>query len=457
MVCDTGFGDTARIPLHQLAAYGFLTVPLAVAGLPIAIYVAPLYTDHLGLGLTSVGIALMATRLLDIFVDPLVGRLSDASRSRFGRRLPFMAAGVPLMMIGTWQVFIPSPGATAGSLFVWLSLFYIGWALVTVPYGAWGAELSNDYHERSRISGTRELWSVVGLLFAVSFPLLVRSPETNESFAIQETAAIASDVAAMGIATLILLPVAFMITALNVPIGTHAITEAKWDSINTHTLLANKPLLLLVGASLLSGLSAGMNQTTVVHYYRHRAGLSEQADMLIFLFFIAALVGAPFWVWLARRLEKHVAMAWSSLLGVIFSAAIVVVPNGNLGGFAFIQLGSGFAYAGPLILGASMAADVIDLDWLRGGQQRSALFVAVFGITKKLSEALGVGIALPMMEAMGFSTTNAASSASQTSLVVVNVVLPSLFAAIAIPFILAYPITEARQRIIRRYIDRRGK
>lgn len=441
----------------QLSAYGLMMIPLSTAGLPIAIYVAPLYTDHVGLGLTAVGLALMATRLLDIVIDPLVGRLSDGTRSPFGRRIPWIMLGVPLMMLGTWKVFVPDPGATVVTLFAWLSLFYLGWAFITVPYGAWGAELSDDYHERSRIAGVREIWSVFGLLFAVTFPLVVR-PDSFAQIADRaalETAAIASDVAALGYSTMVSLPIAAIILIAFVREAKNPPNRQRWNRDAWLVLGRNKPFILLLCATVLAGMASGMNQTTVVHYYRHRAGLGDAADLMIFIFFVAAMIGAFFWMWLAKRMAKHTIVAWSSLMSLIFSIAIVFVPYGDIFGFGLNQVGAGFAYAGPLILGASMAADVIDLDWLRSGVQRSAMFIAVWGIGKKFSEAAGVGIGLPVMEAMGFDAARGAADASQTALIVVNVVLPAILAAAAIPFILAYPITERRQRIIRRAIERR--
>lgn len=447
----------ARQPLTILSAYGAMTIPLAASGLPIAIYVAPLYTDHIGLGLTTVGLVLMATRLFDLIIDPFVGRLTDATRSPLGRRLPWILVGVPVMMLGTWRLFLPTEDATAYDLFLWMAIFYFGWALITVPYAAWGAELSDNYHERSRIAGVRELWSVVGLLLAVSMPLLVRYEPVDPTATkdMIETAAIASDVAALGVATVVLLPLCALILIWKVPIIHTPSASGGWSFRQMSALARNRPFMLLFASTLFAGLSTGMSQTTVVHYYRHRAGLAEEVDLLIFLFFAAALFGAVFWVWIGRKIAKHHAVAWSSLLAVAAAAAILLVPAGDFAGFAIIQIATGMAYAGPLILGASMAADVIDFDWLRSGFQRSALFIAAFGIAKKLAEAAGVGIALPLMEVLGFDPAQGGSDASQQALIIVNVALPALFGLAAIPPILAYPITEARQRRIRAAITRR--
>lgn len=447
----------ARLSFLQLTSYGALTIPLSVAGLPVAIYVAPLYADHVGLSLTVIGLALMATRVLDVVVDPLVGRLSDNTHSRLGRRVPWILAGTPVMMLGTWWTFVPRAGADGFSLFLSLSVFYAGWAMIVVPYATWGAELSSDYHERSRIAGARELCSVIGLLFAVTFPLFIRPIELARigDRAARETAAIAADVAALGWATILLLPILVLLLVRVVPASRVPPSAAPVTRRMVGELLANRPFMLLLGSTFLAGLATGMNQTTVIHYYRYRAGLGEQSDVMIFYFFLSAVFGALFWVWAGRRMPKHHVVAWSSVVNMVASLAILAVPSGNVTGFILIQVTTGFAYAGPLILGASMAADVIDLDWLRSGAPRGGLFLAFWGIGKKLSEALGVGVGLPLLEAMGFSPATAASDASQSALILVNVLLPALFSLSAIPLILAYPITEARQRVIRAALDRR--
>lgn len=445
-----------RLTRFQLWAYGGLTIPLSVAGLPVAIYVAPLYVDHLGLTLTTVGLALMATRLIDIVIDPLVGRLSDNTRGRFGRRAPWVAAGVPVMLVGTWLTFMPTGEVTGLDLFVRLVLFYAGWTMIVVPYAAWGAELSSDYHERSRISGTREIMSIGGLLFAVTFPLLIRpKEEPGLSEIAVETAAMVADVGALGLATILLLPPLAALMLTTVPSSAGPRTQAKFGIVETVSILKNRPFLLLLLGTFFAGLSSGMSQTTVIHYYQYRAGIGSQADAMIFYFFLAAIIGAVFWTRLGRALPKHHVVAISSTMSLVASTAILLVPRGEILGFAIIQLLSGFAYAGPLILGASMAADVIDFDWLRTGLQRGAVFIALWGMGRKLSEALGVGIGLPLLQALGFSPAAPFTAGAQLGLVLVNVALPALFAALAIPFILYYPIDERRQIIIRRAIDRR--
>ena len=114
-----------RLPAWRLAVFAALAIPLAGAGLPLAVYLPPYYAQELGLGLGAVGLIFMLSRVWDAATDPLVGVLSDRTRSRFGRRKPWIAAGAPLFALATAAIFAPGlfgverPGAA------WLSVWLV--------------------------------------------------------------------------------------------------------------------------------------------------------------------------------------------------------------------------------------------------------------------------------------------------------------------------------------------
>lgn len=448
-----GAAQATALPRKYVVSYAAMTVPLAVAGLPIAIFVAPLYTDHVGLSLTTVGILLMLPRLVELLIDPLIGRLSDLTRSRFGRRKPWIMVGIPVMMLGTYGVFMPERDAHWGELLGWLCLFYLGWSLITVPYAAWGAELSEDYDERSRIATARETWSVLGLLAAVIVPVLVQAPDQGGSLAERETAEIASGVAAQGWLTIAALPVLGYILLRFVPLG-NVPTSTSRPTVSRRVLLDNRPFVLLIAVTIISAFASGVNQTSVVHYYRYVAQLPESADFMILIFFVAAIVGAPVWGWLAKHHEKHHVLASALTVNALCQFVMLWMQPGDVIAFSLLQAGSGFAYTGPLILGASMAADVIDLDWLRCGVQRAGFVIAVMTVVQKACEAIGVGASLPMLEWMGFAVSNGYSAQAQWALIVINVILPAALLALATIPAMAFPLTRRRQRALERALHK---
>ena len=172
----TTMTDPAAAPprwtIGRLLPYGVTGLPLAALLLPLYVYLPSYYAEGLGLGFAVVGGVLLAARLWDGITDPLVGWLSDRWTSRWGRRRPWMVVGTPILLLGAWQLFRPGESADWLHLLLWSGVLYLGATMVLLPYSAWGAELSPDYHERSRIAGAREIFVVVGTLLAASLPAL---------------------------------------------------------------------------------------------------------------------------------------------------------------------------------------------------------------------------------------------------------------------------------------------
>jgi glycoside/pentoside/hexuronide:cation symporter, GPH family len=445
-----------KIPLSTLVPYGMLMFPLSTVGLPLAIYVAPFYTDNMGLSFTTVGLALMLTRALDILFDPLIGRLSDKTTSRFGRRRPWILAGIPLMMLSVWQVFNPQPGVSGLWLFIWLALLYMAWTMITLPYFAWGAELSDDYDERSRVSGAREIWGAFGLVAAFILPTILLGEVNKEglskvAISLAETA---QQVNALGYITIALLPLFGLILFVGVkerpPQGGGGAHGEWWK------LLGNRPLQMLLAAQLLTGLAFGINLTTTVYYFRYRLDIPKDLTDLMFIsYFIMALVGAFIWIYIGRKFGKRRTMVVSTLLNALCLGFLALVEPADFMGALAVQLISGFVYEGPLIIGASMLADVIELDLLKTRLQRSAAFFAIWGIGRKFTEAAGAGIALPLLEQLGYSPETAMTPQGQTALVTVNSVIPCILGLLAIVPLFAYPISGKVQKRVRAAIERR--
>src|ERR1700680_3785008 len=154
-----------RVPVSTLAAYGLFGMPLAMAALPLYVHLPKFYGDHLGVNLAVLGSVLLALRLADGIVDPLLGVLSD----RAGARKRWLLLAAPLLAVGMIALFTPLPSAEA-PLIAWLSaalaLVYGAFSLATINHQAWGAELSSDPVERTRITAVREGLALFGVVIA---------------------------------------------------------------------------------------------------------------------------------------------------------------------------------------------------------------------------------------------------------------------------------------------------
>ena len=157
--------------------YGVGQIAEGVKNESLSLFLLFYYREVLGLSGTLTGLALLISLLSDAITDPLVGAISDRTRSRWGRRHPYLyASGVPVAAF-YYAVFVPPSGMSDGALFTWLVTMLVmtrfAMTLFHVPHMALGAELSPDYRERTVTVTTRMVFSRVGAGIAPTLGLLV--------------------------------------------------------------------------------------------------------------------------------------------------------------------------------------------------------------------------------------------------------------------------------------------
>ncbi|HDP90071.1 MAG TPA: MFS transporter, partial [Thioalkalivibrio sp.] len=314
-----------------LVAYGLPGLPLALLGLPLYVYLPTFYAESLGLPLALVGAMLLLARGLDVLTDPLIGLLSDRGH-RLGRKA-FIALGVPLLLLGIEYLF--RPAGTPGGLYLlaWTLVAYLGWTLISVPYGAWGAELPrgpDGYHARSRLAASREGFMILGTLAAVALPAILGIAEDAGATLAQ-------------FATLLwwLLPLAVAIALWRVPAapaaGLNASPQGGWRVL-LDTLRGDAHGRRLLLAYLLNGIANGLPATLFLLFVTHNLQAPGWTGGLLAAYFVSGVLALPAWLWLARRIDK--ARAWAASM-LVASLAFLTVPwlgPGDAGLFLVICL-----------------------------------------------------------------------------------------------------------------------
>ena len=159
------------MPTRQWLSYGLLGLPLAMAALPVYVHVPRLYADA-GMNLALLGGLLLATRLLDAGIDPLLGWWAD----RTPRRSTLIVVALPFLAAGMLLLFNPaSVGSSSPLLWLTVALIatYFGFSLASVAYQAWGAEIGRDSGERTLLTASREGFGLFGVILASVLPLLL--------------------------------------------------------------------------------------------------------------------------------------------------------------------------------------------------------------------------------------------------------------------------------------------
>ena len=153
--------------MFKILAYGLPALPLASLYFSIYVLIGEFYFKNYGLALSIIGSIFIIIKLFDAFTDPIMGYISDNFPLRFGKRKPWVLIGGILFIFSTWMLFVPIyQSVDVEYFFFWLFISAIGWTIAYAPYYAMGAELSMDYLERSKVTFCRELFTILGIIFA---------------------------------------------------------------------------------------------------------------------------------------------------------------------------------------------------------------------------------------------------------------------------------------------------
>ncbi|OYV53235.1 MAG: MFS transporter [Acidocella sp. 35-58-6] len=434
----------APLRWQTLLIYAAPAMPLGMLGLPLLVILPNFWAGPMGMNLATVGFVLTLVRVMDAVFDPTIGRLSDMSRSRFGRRKPFIAFAIPVAVVGAVGLFFPPLHAGAVWLFIFNALVTWGWTMISLPYWAWGAELSDEYKERQRITSFREGGTIIGILISALAPVVlgITSPEGEAHLLVILTIGLATPFV---LAALIMVPDPLP-TQLEKPAGLAAALKVA---------AANAPFRKLIFAWLINGLANGLPAVLFLMICTQYLNAPAAQGPLLLVYFASGVLAVPLWLWLAVRIGKH--RAWiTSLLVTAFAFSFVpLVPHIGLWFFGLISVFTGSGLGADFTIPPAIQADVVDLDELQSGERRAGLFFAASTMAQKAGNALAVGIAFPLLQLVGFTTHAANGPFQKAALLIMYCGVPSALKLICALILRGFPLGEPEQHRLRAEISLR--
>ena len=439
---------------NRLVAYAAPAIALQAMMVPMLMYLPPVYSQVAGMSLSVVGLMFAIGRAFEAVTDPLIGALSDRTQSRFGPRRVWMAAGTPLALLATWFLLTPGPGTTPLYLLLWLVVFYAGWTMVFIPHQTWGGELSGDYHERTRIAGFRETGSFVGYLAAAGVPLvylqLMRGIAAPSFEQIVDT---------IGVFFAVTLPVAVGLCFLRVPVA-HAQRQehaASWKDLFA-VLKRNKPFARLIGAYFIDRCAMGTYffvQPLIIAYVLQ---LTENLLLVALTNTIAAVLLAPVWVPITRRLGKHRTYCVANMVTMVSYALLFVAQPGQLWMAILANMVMGFGNGGTMITPSAMAADTVDHDELQSGVSQMGGHMAFVAFVFKAGMAFGPLIGATFLAQFGYQQSGQAlDPQGALGIRLCASWLPIALLVVPIVMMWNFPIDSRRHAEIRRELDERRR
>ncbi len=437
-----------RIPTWQLIVFAGPAVPMAAMGLPISVYLPQFYAEQMGLGLAVVGTVFMVARLWDVITDPMMGVISDKFPSRWGRRRHWIVGSVPIILVSGVMLYMPSAPSSGLYLFGWMFILYIGYTMAQLNHLAWGAELHEDYDQRSRIMGFLQGAAIFGVPVVLLIPVLI------EQFGTDDVAA--DRVAAMGWFLIVLLPITVAASVWKVPeIKALSVKQELPLRDAIRPLLTNRPLQRVIASDFLSGFSGAALGSMFLFQVIYVLQI-DAPSILLLIYFFAGLGFVPVVVKLSYRLGKHQALIAAALFNALMVPTLFLIPPGNFYVAAAIFTFLGVNVGSVTILYRSILADVADIDELETGHRRTGLFYALMTLTSKTGGAIAVGVVFWTLSLIGFVPGEENTEAAILGLSIVFVATPMIcnFGVAAIMW--GFPLNKDMQEDVRRQLAERA-
>jgi len=459
--------STKPVNRNTILSYGGLATPLAMIGYPIAIWLIPFYSEVVGIELYVIANILLLARFTDVITDPILGQLGDSTKTSIGRRKPWIILGVPLMMLAIYKLFIPGAEVSVMYFIVWMMLMYLGSTIIGIPYGAWGAEISPDYHQRSRIVSGREGWTLIGLLISALIPLSIEVSGSGLSIGesitrmlravfffedFSTTGKMRDILAYMGMGIILLLPLFAALALWKVPDPMPKV-EKKIPLKEGLKFAAENPLLvriLVIIFLVIAGES--FRNTLSLWFVRDVIGI-ETVGASYARYFIAGFIAIPFWLWLGKTIGKHKAFCITLIGTGSVSFLCFFLERGDFAYFHILFLLKGACFGGLQFLPASMLADVVDLDSLKTGGRRAGTFFALNGMIAKVSSMLAVWAAARLIDAFGFVPGTENSDSAMMALRVFYCIGCAAFFLPALFLTWFYPLTKEKHIELRKELE----
>jgi GPH family glycoside/pentoside/hexuronide:cation symporter len=373
--------------LHGLR-YGLLGLPLAFVALPLYVVWPNHYAREFGVSLAALGAVLLGARLLDAFIDPLIGRWCDATFRRSVTRvlvLSGLASGV--LALGFAGLFFPPAALGAGTaLLAWavagLLITYTAYSVVSVAHQSWGAMLGGTEAQRARVVAWREALGLVGVVTAAVLPTLAGLGATVVLFAV---------LLALG---------CWAWSAALRPVPD--VAPQAGPAASVWAPLRQPAFVRLLGVFLVNGIASAVPATLVLFFVQDQ--LQAPAAMepaFLGTYFVCAAASMPLWLRVVARVG--LARAWRLGMGVsvgVFAWAAFLGP-GDVWAFLAVCALSGLALGADLAVpGALLAGLVGDMGERGRGEGR---YFGWWNFATKLNLALAAGLALPLLDWWGYA------------------------------------------------------
>ena len=417
-----------KLSFWQKLGYGMGDFYGGGAGTLISFFYLVFLTDVVRISPGLAGTVILVSKIYDSVTDPYEGVLSDRTRTKLGRRRPYLLAGIPLVFLSFFAMFYPVNFESETTRFVFVMATYLFFStvvsLVTLNYSALQAELTLDYNERTSLATFRIFFSTFSSILCALLPLEI----------VKASADVRSGWIMMAVVFGLIFSLPF--------IATVAITRERkefqkqpkpfhWKQAFVEPFQVKTFVYVLI-MYVTAFTAFDATQSIVVYYIKSYLGRGEEVSFVLGTLLIAQVISLPFYQWLSKRLSKsRTYLVGAIVFVVVMLFSFIFTPTTP--GFALYVFAAvvGIGSGGVVIMIYAIFPNIPDVDELRSGERREGIYSALTTFTRKLSSALAVFAVAQVLQLAGYIPP-----VEQAGKLIESVQTPAFISALRLFFVL---------------------
>ena len=436
-----------QTPASQILAYSTPALGVGFSFFILTTYLMKFGTDVLLIAPATLAAMFAAAKIWDAVTDPAIGYISDRTRSRFGRRRIWILVAAGPLALSFFFMWNPPASLEGASLNLWMGVMLIAYftalTLFYVPHEAWGAELSKDHHDRTRVFGWKHAVTYTGNLLALVALYLMTQAEDQREMAFW-----------------LMLPIAiFIFFSMVIPTlrleerqeyqdrGENNIYKAFRD------VFSNPHARLIVLVFFIENLGGAAIGALAAYVFEYIVKMPELLSVFFLLYIVPALVTVPFWIRLSARFgKKNLWLVSMFCMAVSFSCLFFVGENDwellfLIGCIAGMGAGCGN------VVGPSIKADIIDVDELQTGQRKEGAYFAVWNFVRKFAHGLMIIGAGLLLDLSGFVPNVEQTEATKTAMSAMIGLIPGFCYLVGTIVFTRFSLDEKQWQKVRSQLD----
>ncbi len=403
-------------------------------------YLLYFMTDVVGLAAGLAGTALMIGKVWDAITDPTIGYLSDRTRSRWGRRRPYMFIG-SFLLFGMMIVMFTAPElGSQGQYFAWAAIMYCllctAYTLVNIPYGALTPELTTDYNERTVVNAFRMSSAVIGTLVGAGLVLPI----------VGLAASVKAGWTLTGVVMGAIMMVTALVTVFSVREPVHGELPPRQNIFKSYAqVLGMKAFLTCLIPWTMHITGVTIIQGALLYFYIYLFGSESGFQLALVALLVSSMVFIPVWTVISGKIGKK--KSYNIGMAIVALAVMILFLIGNRVAMEFtylIMVFAGFGFATQYVMPYAIVPDVVEYDYAENGVRREGVFYGLWTLTSKIGQAFAIALSGWTLSAFGYIPDVAQSDLSLLGIRLLCGPIPVVFFVIGIIVLAFYPITREK-------------